>query len=50
MKTHLAIIVCKFGDDLAICLGEEAILTDQTDSQRDGQTDAARWYIAHSQE
>jgi len=34
MKTRLATIVCKFGDDMSICLGEEAILTDQTDGRR----------------
>ena len=38
MKTHLATIVCKFGDDPSICLGEEAILTDQTDRQMDRRT------------
>jgi len=33
MPTDLGTIVCKFGDDPSICLGEEAILTDQTDRQ-----------------
>jgi len=36
MNTHLWTIVCTFGDDPSICLGEEAILTDQTDGQTDG--------------
>jgi len=46
MKTNLATIVCKFGDDPSIWLGEGVILTDQTD----GQMDAAPRYIAHSEE
>ena len=36
MKTHLGTIVCKFGYDTSICLGEEAILTDQTDRRTEG--------------
>jgi len=43
MKTHLATIVCKFGDDPSICLGEEVILTDKTDRHTDRQTDTDRW-------
>jgi len=33
MRTDLGTIMCNFGDDRSICLGEEAILTDETDRQ-----------------
>jgi len=52
MQVHLVTIVCKFGGDRAICLGEEAICVYRrsTDRQTDGRTDDGRlaMVLAHS--